>query len=187
MKHSEVRNHIIKTASSLFYKKGYNLTGINEIIKEAGIAKATLYNHFPSKEAICIAYLQHKNDTFRKDIQDFVQQASPGNNRILALFDFLKVFFDHKDFNGCWCLNVYSEMPKENENVREEILDQKNSFIDFITTIVEKNCNQSTSEANQMLAKRIYLLYESAISESKIHQSIWPIDASLAICKTLIN
>ena len=57
MKHSEVKNRIIETASSLFYKNGYNATGINEIISETGIAKATLYNHFKSKEDICLAQI----------------------------------------------------------------------------------------------------------------------------------
>ena len=60
MKHSEVKNHIVETASNLFYANGYNLTGINQIISEAGIAKATLYNHFKSKEDICVSYLQYK-------------------------------------------------------------------------------------------------------------------------------
>ena len=51
MKHAEVRNRIIETASDLFYRNGYNSTGINQIIAEAGIAKATLYNHFKSEVA----------------------------------------------------------------------------------------------------------------------------------------
>jgi len=59
MKHGLVKEHIIKTAADLFYTNGYNSTGINEIIKEAGIAKATLYNHFKSKGDVCIAYLKH--------------------------------------------------------------------------------------------------------------------------------
>jgi len=187
VKHSKVRDHIVATASSLFYSKGYNLTGINEIIKEAGIAKATLYNHFPSKEDICIAYLQFKNTTFTKDIRDFVYQASPGKDRIYALFDFLTLFFDQKDFNGCWCLNTYSEMPKENEIVRTEIQQQKNDFINFIKDLVIENCNQTSDQGNEMLAKKIYLLYEGAISESKVHQNTWPIEASLSLCKKIID
>ncbi|MDH7444856.1 TetR/AcrR family transcriptional regulator [Aquimarina sp. 2201CG14-23] len=187
MKHSKVRDHIVETASSLFYNKGYNLTGINEIIKEAGIAKATLYNHFPSKEDICIAYLQFKNSTFTKDIRDFVLTAPSGKERIYALFNFLTLFFDQKDFNGCWCLNTYTEMPKENETVRTEIQQQKNDFIDFIENLVIENCNQNSDQANKMLARKVYLLYEGAISESKLHQNTWPIEASLSLCQKIIE
>ncbi|WP_378178056.1 TetR/AcrR family transcriptional regulator [Aquimarina sp. SS2-1] len=185
MKHSKVRAHIIETASVLFYNKGYNLTGINEIIKQAGIAKATLYNHFPSKEDICIAYLQHKNETFRKDIVEFIQNVPPGKTRIYALFEFLKLFFNQKDFNGCWCLNTFSEIPNENEKVTTEIQQQKNDFIKFIKDLVSENFNQNSDPANDMLARKIYLLYEGAISESKLHQNIWPIEASLSLCKKI--
>jgi len=187
MKHSLVRQHIIETASELFYRNGYNLTGINEIIKEAGIAKATLYNHFPSKEDICIAYLQYKNNTFRKDMQDFVYQSPLGKERIFALFNFLKLFFDQKDFNGCWCLNTVSEMPKDNKNVRSEIQKQKNDFINFIKNLIAENYNQSSDKENQMLARKVYLIYEGAISESKVHQNIWPIEASLSLCEKILD
>ncbi|MGY3792525.1 TetR/AcrR family transcriptional regulator [uncultured Aquimarina sp.] len=187
MRHSKVRDHIVTTASNLFYSKGYNLTGINEIIKEAGIAKATLYNHFPSKEDICIAYLQSKNVTFTKDINAFVNQAAPGKDRIYALFEFLKLFFDQKDFNGCWCLNTYTEMPKENETVREEIQQQKNDFIDFIKELIAENHSQESDNENMILARKVYLLYEGAISESKLHQNTWPIEASLSLCKKILE
>ena len=53
---SDIRENIVKTASELFYRNGYNSTGINEIIRESGIAKATLYNHFKSKEDLCLSY-----------------------------------------------------------------------------------------------------------------------------------
>ncbi|WP_405205314.1 TetR/AcrR family transcriptional regulator [Aquimarina sp. LLG6339-5] len=187
MRHSKIRDHIVQTASTLFYHKGYNLTGINEIIKEAGIAKATLYNHFPSKEDICIAYLQFKNNTFTKDIREYVYKAPKGKKRIYALFNFLKLFFDQKDFNGCWCLNTYAEMPKENETVRLEIQQQKQDFINFIEEVVIENYNQNSDNENKTLARKIYLLYEGAISESKLHQNTWPIEASLSLCERILE
>ena len=187
MKFSKTKDHIVKTASNLFYQKGYNLTDINEIIKEAGIAKATLYNHFKSKEDICIAYLKDKNDIFTLDINNYVNKAPSGKERIFALFDFLKVFFDRKDFNGCWCLNTFSEMPNANEKVKIEIQNQKNNFIHFIEELVIQNYNQHSDEKNKILARKIYLLYEGGISESKLHENIWPIEASLSLCKKIIT
>ncbi len=187
MKHSLVREHIIKTASDLFYRKGYNLTGINEIIKEAGIAKATLYNHFASKEDICLAYLRYRNSTFTEDIRSFVNNAEKGKNQLYALFYFLQDFFDQKDFNGCWCLNTIVEIPQENQKIRLEIQKQKKEFIAFIKEIIEKNHNQGSDQKNDSLAKKIYLVYEGSISESKLHQSKWPINAGLSLCKNILN
>ncbi len=187
MKHSQTRQHIINTASDLFYQKGYTLTGINEIIKEAGIAKATLYSHFASKEDICFAYLQHRNSAFTQDLQGFVNNAEKGKSKLYALFDFLKEFFDQKDFNGCWCLNTVAELPKENEKIKIEIQRQKEEFILFIKELIKQNHNQNSDQENELLAKKIYLLYESSISESKLHENKWPIEAGLSMCKSILK
>lgn len=61
----DTKDLILETASNLFCNNGYNLIGINEIIDKSGIAKATLYNHFKTKEDILLAYLDKKGKTSR--------------------------------------------------------------------------------------------------------------------------
>lgn len=187
MKHSLVKQNIIETAAHLFYQKGYNLTGINEIIKEAGIAKATLYNHFKSKDDICLAYLDYKNDAFIEEIKAFVQSKSKGKQQCIAIFDFLLNFFNDSNFNGCWCINTISEIPRENERIRKKIQAQKNSFMDFIKDTVGVNFPQKLPEEQIMLSKHLYILYEGAISESHLHQDRWPIDAAKSFCQQILN
>lgn len=187
MKISPVRQNIIDTASRLFYDKGYNLTGINEIISEASIAKATLYSHFKSKEDICLAYLQHKNDQFTLDVKAFVEAAPQGEQQLLALFNFLQLFFKTDDFNGCWCLNTISELPKDNQRIRAEIQQQKLQFIQFIEDKVRYNYPHLSTEAVPALAKKIYLLYETAVAESHLHQSAWPIGTAKEIAKAILS
>ncbi|WP_418638048.1 TetR/AcrR family transcriptional regulator [Winogradskyella sp.] len=186
MKHAEVKHRIIETASFLFYKNGYNSTGINQIIAEAGIAKATLYNHFKSKEAICLAYLQYKNSHFLENLKNFTRSKPKGKGQILALFDFLQLFYQDKDFNGCWCIKTVSEIPKDNEIIRNEIQSQKNDFITRIATLITNNLEDIKSEEVNSLARQIYLLYESAVGESHLHQEDWPILESKNLCKKII-
>ena len=54
----DTRKRIIDTASRLFYQQGYTATGINQIIEEADISKASLYQHFKSKEDLLLEYLE---------------------------------------------------------------------------------------------------------------------------------
>jgi len=185
MKHSLVRETIIKTASNLFYQKGYNSTGINEIISESGIAKATLYNHFKSKEDICVAYLNNLNTPFLKDIEKFALSKPKGSEQILALFDFLEKFFHSKNFNGCWCLNTISEIPNENTKIREEIQRGKNEFLELIVRLLKINFPNRTKKEVVILSKQVYLIYESAISESHLHQNQWPIKTAKGIIKKI--
>ena len=186
MKHSEIKNRIIETASSLFYKNGYNSTGINEIISEAGIAKATLYSHFKSKEDICIAYLRFKDTIFIKDIEGFVSSKPKGKKQILAIFDFLELFFQTSDFNGCWCIKTVSEIPSDNLVIRNEIQKQKNNFIQFIMKLVTDNLVEVKARDINSLSRKIYLLYESAVSESHLHQTNWPIKEAKKLCSIII-
>ncbi len=186
MSKRDTRRDIVETASRLFYKKGYNLTGINEIIAEAGIAKATLYSHFRSKDDICIAYLQYKDHIFAEKIEDFCKNKEKGDQQILGLFDFLSEFYEDVDFTGCWCIRTVSELPQENEKIRAEIQDQKKGLIKIIEQLLVNN-KQGYSEAQvQLIAKQIYLLYESAVAESYLHQEKWPIESARSICQKLL-
>lgn len=187
VKHSEIKEHIIETAAGLFYSQGYNATGINEIIAEAGIAKATLYNHFKSKEELCLAYLKYKNDVFINDISQYCEARKSGKTQVLGIFDFLLRFYKDKDFNGCWCIKTIAEIPRDNELIRSEIRKQKKLFIGLIADLVAANLNVLTKAKVKSLSRKIYLLYESAVGESHLHGDEWPIRTSKNLCADIIS
>lgn len=183
---TDVQEKIIKTASELFYRNGYNSTGINEIIKEAGIAKATLYNHFKSKDELCISYLRYKNSDFLNKIRAYCNSKPKGKSQILAIFDFLEQFFLDKEFNGCWCIKTIAELPKDNIVIRNEIQSQKEQFIKFIATLLHSNIKMKSKKTYNSKTRQIYLLYEGAVGESHLHQKGWPILEARNICSNLI-
>jgi len=180
-----VRKKILDTASDLFYHKGYNLTGINEIIKEAGVAKATLYHHFKSKDEICLAFIIQKNSQFLKDIESFVFEFRSGKDQCLAFFDFLLKFYESNAFNGCWCINTISELPKNEKKIRKLIQSEKDKLISLIEKVVEAN-NIGKEENRSRLSKQIYLLYEGAISESHMLGKSWPIKEARTLCEIIL-
>lgn len=167
-----VRDRVILTASKLFYEKGFNSTGINEIIEKSEVAKASLYDHFKSKEEICLAYLQKMDDDFIQGISSFIEKRPRGKERVVAIFDFLLKFFHSKNFRGCWCLNTISEIPRDNVKINNEIRDQKNSFRKMIHKLVKENVKTKNSKT---LAYQLYLLYEGAIVESHLNNNEKPI------------
>ena len=184
MKHSLIRQTIVDTASRLFYQNGYNRTGINQIIDEAGIAKATLYSHFRSKDDICVAYLRYRNETFLRDLAAYVADRPAGKGQILAVFDFLVSFFKEGDFNGCWCINTISEIPKDNVKVRAEIRTQKEKFLALLRTLITGDRPEDQKTA---LARRVYLLYEGAIAESHLLGEPWPIHSARELCEQILD
>jgi len=186
VKRAEIKDHIIQTASELFYRNGYNSTGINEIIKESGIAKATLYNHFKSKEELCISYLKYMNENFLIKIKDYCFSKTETKSRVLLIFDFLEEFFDDKEFNGCWCIKTIAELPKNDRKIKIEIQKQKGQLIDFIADLAKVNFKGKTSKYRESKIRQIYLLYESAVGESHLHQMNWPIKEAKSICTQIL-
>lgn len=184
---SDTRNTIINTASDLFYSKGYNLTGINEIIAKAGIAKATLYSHFKSKEDICLAYLDAKDTELLTKIRPFCEEKPKGDSQLIAVLEFLSLFFEQSDFNGCWCIRTVAEIPRENEKIKTKIKSNKLKMLDFIRDLVKSNKSQLSPTQQEQLAKQIYLLYEGAVTESHLQSEDWPIHTNIEILKSLLK
>lgn len=187
MNRDATHRHIIKTASRLFYDKGYNLTGINEIIAEAGIAKATLYSHFRSKEDLCLAYLDYRDDTLLRELAAFVEQRNAGKARVVAVLEFLLPFFENEAFNGCWCIRTVAEVERGNETIRGHIKAQKTAFRGFINGLIGDNLPDLTTKEKERLATRIYLLYEMAVAESHLHGEAWPIHDAIDLLKEILD
>lgn len=178
-----VRERLIETASDLFYSQGYNRTGINEILEKSGVAKASMYQHFRSKEDICLEFLKRMDRGLMEKLQKKVESYPRGSRRVLSLFDFLNDFFNEEGFRGCWCLNTVSELPKDDEKIMAEIRLQKNRFRTWIEKlVVDSGLKQNSKE----LANKIYLLYEGAIAESQVHMEDWPIQEAKSMAKALL-
>lgn len=184
---SVLRQTIIATASTLFYEKGYNLTGINEIITKAGIAKATMYSHFKSKEDLLLAYLDAKDEQFLVELKEFCIGKPVGNARLLAVLEFLALFFAQDGFNGCWCLRSVAEVPMDNERVRTKIRGNKQHYRSFLQRLVEENRTDLTGDLQQQLTNRLYLLYEGALAESHLHNAVWPIKTALSFLEDYLS
>ena len=180
---SDTRHHIIETASELFYKKGYNSTGINEIIKESGIAKATLYSHFKSKEDLLVAYLDAKDAELIQNVEVFCNSKPKGDKRLIAVLEFLARFFNQENFNGCWCIRTIAEVPRDNKRIRLKIKSNKKRLLDFLKRLVIENKHSLSSKKQEQLTNQLYLLYEAALTESHIHDAEWPIETSIEILR----
>jgi AcrR family transcriptional regulator len=77
----DVRSRIIDTASRLFYSQGYNSTGINQVIKEANVAKSSLYQYFPSKDDLLVAYLNEASKNTNQAIDEWLEKYSTASEK----------------------------------------------------------------------------------------------------------
>ena len=181
-----IEEHLIETASELFYKQGYSLTGINEVIKEANIAKATLYNYYKSKDELCVEFLRYMNERFLGDLEIFVYNHKRGKKQVLAFFDFLKEFTESEDFHGDWCVNTNAQILPDNSLIIQEIQQQKSNLFTLIKLVISENLIDPSEEDVVALTQKVYLLFEGAMTESWLVRSSWPVDTARDICEQIL-
>jgi AcrR family transcriptional regulator len=106
------RERILESAYALFSRRGVRAVGIDEVIASAGVAKASLYRYFPSKDELVLAFLELREQRW---MRDFVQaeaerRGSTPEERLLAIFDVYDEWFHREDFEACAFVNVLLEM-----------------------------------------------------------------------------
>ncbi|ASZ14141.1 TetR/AcrR family transcriptional regulator [Chitinophaga pendula] len=177
-KASDPKTRILETAGELFYKQGYHATGINQVIQEAEVARASLYLHFPSKEALLIAFLEKRHTYWFERLHNYIATAKSPRQQLLAAFDFLQAMNEEEDYRGCAFLNILSEMNSQDQEALSLIRSHKQDLRDFLANLME-----GTSPSAK---KQVYLLFEAAIVESQLFHDAWPITEAKKAVKEII-
>jgi AcrR family transcriptional regulator len=107
---SPARERILETAFRLFYARGIRAVGVDLIIAESGVAKATFYKHFPAKEDLVVAYLDRVDSIWSGQLHEAAEAAGPGPaDRLVGLFDALGSACRRDGYRGCAFLNAAAE------------------------------------------------------------------------------
>src|SRR5512144_1927942 len=107
------RDRILDTASELFYRDGYHAVGIDTIVERSGVAKMTLYRHFPSKDDLIAAWLERADAQFSGHFERWAGPADqPARERLLGVFTGLQKLVSSPTCLGCPFLLAASEFPE---------------------------------------------------------------------------
>ena len=111
----DARERILDTAYELFSRRAVRDVGIDEVIGRAGVAKATLYRHFPSKDDLVIAFLERREErwTVAWVEAEARRRGSTPEEQLLAIFELFDEWFRRDDFEACSFINVLLEMGPE--------------------------------------------------------------------------
>jgi AcrR family transcriptional regulator len=181
---TSVRQQIIDTADRLFYKQGYNLTGINQIIEEAGVAKASLYYHFPSKEDLCVAYLKKRYENWSSMLSEFLDGVTDPKEAIIKCFECRSEYLLQNDFSGCSYIRIIAEMPQRSAKInRQAILNKEKQRLFFIEQASKLKKNSSTVND---LANTIFLLFDGATVQCQVYRELSPIENALKALRMIL-
>ncbi|WP_413692762.1 TetR/AcrR family transcriptional regulator [Psychromonas sp. KJ10-2] len=160
------KQHLIDTALILFNKFGYHATGIDLVLAESGVSKATLYKHFRSKEELILAALQLRHEQVVSKLKSKIEsnkqdpQNTDSQEDVLVIFDNLNEWFNSDTFFGCNFINVSAEYADPNHPINIFAAKHKQTLVDIIATQLPP---QADPKVTQQKADQIGLLVEGAI------------------------
>lgn len=143
---SEARDRLLRTASAIFYAKGINSVGVEEIVSEARVTRATFYRHFPSKDDLIVAYLKATDEDIRAQVRALTDVQQPAADTIRAIAGWIVGQIKSSEFRGCAFLNAAAEYPDADSRVQQAVLDHRTWFQQVIQTELER-LRQEPSEA----------------------------------------
>ena len=157
----EAREKILETACRLFYENGLHATGIDTIVAQSGVTKMTLYKHFASKQELILAVLRRRDEEWRCWFQQAVEARSEQPaERLLALFEALKSWFEQEDFKGCAFLKAAAEYPDPSHPIHHIVAEHIQRVGDYVVGLT----TQARARNPAALANALNLLIMGTIT-----------------------
>lgn len=159
------RDHLVDTALQLFCQNGFRATGIDLVLKESGVAKKTLYNHFRSKDDLIVAVLDKRDEDFMAKMRTTIarlapqQSGDPRMGRVLAFFDGLDEWFRSDSFNGCTFINASAEYPRSDCPIHRACAVHKERVLETLESLL----SELPLADSRQVAREVALLAEGAI------------------------
>ena len=158
----DVRERILNTAGELFNQEGVRGVGVDRIAAESGVAKMSLYYHFHSKDELVAAWLLRRDEEWMSWLEGAVECRD--GNRLLAVFDALREWFDTPTFRGCAFINAHAELGSGHA-AAEIVTSHKRSLTEYLATLAHE---QGAAEPDA-LARELVLLVDGAIVTASVH------------------
>lgn len=170
---------LLDTATALFARHGIRAIGIDRILAESGVARASLYSGYGSKDALVIAYLEHLDRRDRARWNEATTEITDPADRILTFFDLALASAPDRGFRGCQYANAATEFPDE---ALAPVIAHRRWMLDTLTDLLR--ARRAPDAAG--LARRIQLIYDGALAGSKLEHTVEPLRLGRSLVAGLI-
>jgi AcrR family transcriptional regulator len=157
---SEARSRLLDTATRIFYEEGIHSVGIDRIVAEAQVTRATLYRHFPGKEDLVLAYLSQVDEAVRGQADRAAASGLPAADTIQALSESIAQGIQSPGFRGCAFLNAVAEYPDPDHPVHRAVLAHRQWFLDTVAELLSR-IQEAQAEA---AARHFVMLRDGAMA-----------------------
>ena len=158
----DARDRVVAAADELYYARGVQAVGMDEVRTASGVSLKRLYSEFPGKEQLVLAVLDARHHRWEDGLTRAVADAGTPRARLLAMFDHLGQWFCEDTFRGCGFVNTFGELGATSPAVAEATRAHKRSFQDFVERLAVE------AGGDETLGAQLALLAEGAQTTAAI-------------------
>jgi AcrR family transcriptional regulator len=176
------RERLLAAANDLFYNEGVHTVGIDRIIEQAGVAKASLYNTFGSKDELVRAYLETRQASVVQRITQAVERRHTPRERLLAVFEGQGELFAQPDYHGCAFTRASAESRPG------DLTEQANeAYRRWVRALLTELAGQAGAPAPEVLARQLHLLYDGSGQSARMDHDPGAAAAARDAAATLLD
>src|ERR1700734_2207076 len=176
------RERLLAAADELFYEEGVNLVGIDRVIERAGVAKASLYDCFGSKEELIRSYLQQRHEERQARVLERVSRYASPRERILAVFDTMAEAAAKPGFRGCAFARASAEA-RPGSSVKA-MCDASRAWNLELFAVLAKQAGAANPDR---VAQQLRVLYDGAMVSAHVDTSSTAVAAARALAETMLD
>jgi AcrR family transcriptional regulator len=176
------RERLLTAANELFYDEGVHSVGIDRVIEQAGVAKASLYNTFGSKEALIRAYLETRQASTAERITGCIARYSDPRERLLGVFEAQGEIFAKPDFHGCAFINASAEA-----HPGDQVEQANDAYRAWVRQLLTDLAEQAGAPEPAALARQLHLLYDGGGLSARMDRDPSVAQASRAAAEALLD
>ncbi|HVV08857.1 TetR/AcrR family transcriptional regulator [Amycolatopsis sp.] len=172
---------LLDAAEELFYARGIRTVGMDDIRSASGVSLKRLYQVYPAKEHLVEAYLERRDARWRARLAEHVEQHEDPRRRILAVFDWLHLWFQEPGFRGCAWINAYGELGAVSEAVARQARRHKTAFRQYLGELV------AAAGSPPELTASLFLIAEGAMVTAGIFGGAEPAEQARTAAAALLG
>jgi AcrR family transcriptional regulator len=175
------RERLLEAASELFYAEGVHTVGIDRVIERAGVAKASLYNTFGSKDELVRAYLEGRHASTSARITRYLERYSDPRERLLGVFEAQGELFAEAGFRGCAFVSASAESPGE---AVSHAADEYRRWVRGLLTSLAREAGVPDPE---QLGRQLHMIYDGASLSARMDHDPSAAVAARAAAEALLD
>jgi AcrR family transcriptional regulator len=175
------RERLLAAANELFYAEGVHTVGIDRVIERAGVAKASLYNTFGSKDQLVLAYLESRHARMEERITRHLARYTDPRDRLLSVFEAQSELFAEPGFRGCAFASASAESPGE-------LVEQAaGEYRRWVRTLLTGLAGEAGVAAPELLGRKLQMLYDGASLSARMNHDPSSAAVARAAAETLLD